>query len=98
MGEILAAGDGFIRVRPRQIGDLEPAAAHVDARAAKVEDVLGQFPAIQVVQVEQVQLGFEGAQDEGGDGGLQSGLELYEIDAFISYKKPLSCERGSELS
>ena len=27
-----------------------------------------------------------------------SGLKLYEIDAFISYKKPLSPERGSEWS
>ena len=29
---------------------------------------------------------------------LHSGLKLYEIDAFISYKKPLSHERGSERS
>ena len=29
---------------------------------------------------------------------MHSGLKLYEIDAFISYKKPLSHERGSERS
>ena len=29
---------------------------------------------------------------------LHSGLKLYVIDAFISYKKPLSHERGSEQS
>ena len=29
---------------------------------------------------------------------LHSGLKLYVIDAFISYKKPLSQERGSERS